>query len=135
MEKELDSNNESGEITQVVKLMSTKKENEADMKFFISNNSDNAVQFINVPKDTNITHPFIASEAVKYIKESLILSYGDDYGFNIRTFTNFCADNNIKEQQNYCYPMKMGKSVRYKYSQDLVNYIVYMYATKQHEKD
>lgn len=125
LETEL-NNDISGDITQTIKLVSTKKSNEADLVYALEPNSEKAVHFINVPKDVNVTHPFLATEAVKSIKESLMLSLGSDFGFNMHKFTAFCKDKGIKENQNYCYKIEAGKEVRYKYSHDLINYAVYI---------
>ena len=134
LEAEIESIDKHGDITQTIRLMTTKKSAEADLKFSISSDSSQAAHFINVPKDINVTHPFSAKEAVKNIQESLALTYGNSFGFNMHTFTRFCTKNKIKEQRNYSYKVDHGKTALYKYSQDLVNYVVYMYAP-ENKKD
>ena len=114
-------------ITQTIKLVSTKKTKEADIKFSISDDSDGNVHFIEVPKDVNLTHPYSAKQAVRKIKETLALSAGISHGFTMSTFTNLCKDKNVKDNQNYCYEVDYGQSVIKKYSDSLIEYIIYIY--------
>ena len=118
-----DTNEES--IVQTIKLVSTKKSKDADVKFSISDDTDDSAHFIHVPKDVNSTHPYSAKEAVKKIKETISLSLGADYRFTMTTFTDFIRDKGIRHNQEYCYELEYGKSKLKKYSEKLIEHIVY----------
>jgi hypothetical protein len=119
-----DINEES--ITQTIKLVSTKKSKDADVKFSISADADDSVHFVQVPKDVNSTHPYCAKEAVKKIKETLALSQGTEYKFTMKTFTDLVKDKGIKHNQEYCYELEYGKTTVKKYSEKLIEFIVYL---------
>ena len=123
-----DTNEES--ITQTIKLVSTKKSKEADIRFSISDDADGSVHFIEVPKDVNDTHPYSAKEAVKKIKETLIFSIGTEHGFTMTTFTNLCRDKKVRDNQRFCYEVDYGKSKIKKYSESLIEYLLYIYTTQ-----
>ena len=118
-------------ITQTISLVSTKKREEADIIFSIANDSDNKVKFIDVPKDVNLTHPYSAKEAILKIQESLNLSLGIDHGFTSASFTNICKDRKLKENQAYYYVIKYGQGVVQKYSEKLIEQIVYLYSKNE----
>ena len=100
VKKELDSDESLG---QTLRLVATKKESEADLKYTVVNDSEEKAKFISVPKDIAKTHPYTTNEVVKKIKETLELSLGPDHGFTSNKFQDICKRKGIKNNQDYCY--------------------------------
>ena len=73
VKKELDSNES---LTQTLRLVSTKKESEADIKYTVVKDGGENATIINVPKDIEKTHPYTTTEVIKKIQETLELSLG-----------------------------------------------------------
>jgi len=137
MTEEVDSKDISGEITLTVKLVSTKKADDADVRYSISKDADEKVRFIEKPKDVNITHPFIQTEVLKKVRESLMLSDNSDFGINKHSIQKFIRENEIKKKPEYCYPLKQGEQSElytYRYSQKLVDFIVYEFEQEKKAK-
>ena len=65
-------------LTQTLRLVSTKKESEADIKYTVVKDGGEKATVINVPKDIDKTHPYTATEVIKKIKETLELSLGQN---------------------------------------------------------
>ncbi|MCL2566177.1 MAG: DUF3644 domain-containing protein [Defluviitaleaceae bacterium] len=131
IEKSLFGQDVSGDITQTFMFKSTKKASEADIVYSIDKDSNDKVKFIDVPKDVDKTHPYIASEIVKRIKESLKMTYGSDFGFNMHNFSKeFCPQEKIKEQPKYYNAVTYGNSKGQKYSDALLEYAIYYYGQK-----
>jgi len=125
----LKDNDVDGAITQTIKLMSTKKPKEADITFSLADNAEDKVHFISIPKDTNIAHPYFATDVVKMVQESLELN-GDMQIFNMYKFNEFVREKKVKENVSYCYKVMLGRTTRYKYSQQFVEYITYIVSQK-----
>jgi hypothetical protein len=135
IEKTLSQQDTCGNITQTFIFKSTKKSSEADFIFSISDGSDEKVRFIDVPKNVNKTHPYIASQVVKKIQESLKMTYGSDFGFNMHVFSKiFCPQNKIKENPKYYCVVTYGNGKLQKYSEDLLEYAIYYYGQKYGNK-
>ena len=128
LEDKISSDINEDSISQTIKLVSTKKSKEADIRFSISDDADGSVHFITVPKDVNETHPYSAKEAVKKIKETLIFSMGTEHGFTMTTFINLCRDMKVRDNQSFCYEVDYGKSRIKKYSESLIEYLLYVYS-------
>ena len=128
IEEKISENNNEDLITQTIKLVVTKKTNEADIQYSLSDKADDKAHILHIPKDVNISHPYSASQAVAKIQETLIISLGINHGFNMNTFTNICNDKKIRENQHYYYAMDYGKGKVKKYSEKLLEYIVYIYS-------
>lgn len=90
-------------LGQTIKLVSTKKELEADLKYTLTGNADKAVSFVNVPKDIELTHPYTTGEIIEKICETLTITMGINHGFTSNKFQDICRRKNIKANQNYCY--------------------------------
>ena len=78
VKNELDSDESLG---QTLRLVATKKESEADIKYAIVKDSEEKATVISVPKDIDKTHPYTTNEVIKKVKETLELSLGPDNGF------------------------------------------------------
>jgi len=130
LEKELYDNNAGEVITQTIKLSVTKKSKEADVSFKFTDDAEEKARLIEVPKDANITHPYMAKDVVNMVRESLRLNNNTTLEFNMHTFNEFVRSKRIKENGSYCYTTQLGNSLRYKYSQKLVDYIVYNFSQK-----
>ncbi len=99
VKKELNSDESLG---QTLRLVATKKESEADLKYTVVNDSEEKAKFISVPKDIAKTHPYTTNEVIKKIKETLELSLGPDHGFTSNKFQDICKRKGIKNNQDYC---------------------------------
>jgi len=129
-EDKINFDNNDNAITQTIKLTTVKKTKDADLTFQLSNDADKKATLISVPKDFNKTHPYRQKEVVDLVRESLMLSHGDNFGFNQHTFQNFCKQKDVKSQAKYCYHVKVDKTPRYMYSQELVEYILFELSEK-----
>ena len=119
--------NSDESLGQTLRLISTKKESEADIKYTIVKDSKDLATIINVPKDIEKTHPYTTTEVVKKIKETLELSLGPNHGFTPNKFQDICKRKNIKSNQDYCYLFEYSKSKIYKYSDIAIEYISQVY--------
>ena len=133
VKKELDSDESLG---QTLRLVATKKESEADLKYTVVNDSEEKAKFISVPKDIAKTHPYTTNEVVKKIKETLELSLGPDHGFTSNKFQDICKRKGIKNNQDYCYQFQYSKNKIYKYSDITIEYVsqVYIEEFKENKK-
>lgn len=119
--------NSDESLGQTLRLISTKKESEADIKYTIVKDSKDLATIINVPKDIEKTHPYTTTEVVKKIKETLELSLGPNHGFTPNKFQDICKRKKIKSNQDYCYLFEYSKSKIYKYSDIAIEYISQVY--------
>lgn len=133
VKKELDSDESLG---QTLRLVATKKESEADVKYTVVNDSGEKAKFISVPKDIAKIHPYTTNEVVKKIKETLELSLGPDHGFTSNKFQDICKRKGIKNNQDYCYQFPYSKNKIYKYSDITIEYVsqVYIEEFKENKK-
>ena len=133
VKKELDSDESLG---QTLRLVATKKESEADLKYTVVNDSEEKAKFISVPKDIDKTHPYTKNEVVKKVKETLELSLGPDHGFTSNKFQDICKRKGIKNNQDYCYQFQYSKNKIYKYSDITIEFVsqVYIEEFKENKK-
>ena len=124
IKKELDSDEN---LTQTLRLVSTKKESEADIKYTVVKDGGEKATVINVPKDIDKTHPYTATEVIKKIKETLELSLGPNHKFTSNKFQDICKRKGIKNNQDYCYQFPYSKTKIYKYSDITIEYISQVY--------
>lgn len=114
-------------LCQTLRLVSTKKENDADIKYTIVDNSGENATIINIPKDIEKTHPYTTTEVIKKIKETLELSLGTNHGFTSSKFQDICKKKGIKNNQEYCYQFPYSKNKIYKYSDITIEYVSQVY--------
>ena len=93
-------------LVQVIKLVSTKKESDADIKYTIVKDGGENAKIINVPKDIDKTHPYKTKEIINKISETIELTLGPNHGFTSNKFHDICKRKNIKTNQDYCYQFK-----------------------------
>lgn len=93
VKKELDLDES---LSQTLRLVATKKESEADIKYTVVKDGGEKATVINVPKDIDKTHPYTTNEVIKKIKETLELSLGPDHGFTSNKFQDICKRKGIK---------------------------------------
>lgn len=124
VKKELESDET---LSQTLRLVATKKESEADIKYTVVKDGGEKATIINVPKDIDKTHPYTTNEVVKKIKETLELSLGPDHGFTSNKFQDICKRKGIKSNQDYCYEFPYSKTKIYKYSDITIEYISQVY--------
>lgn len=121
-------------LTQTLRLVSTKKESEADVKYTIVKDGGQPIQTINVPKDIEKTHPYATKQIIKKISETLELSLGPIHGFTSNKFQDICKRKNIKSNQDYCYSFAYSKNTIYKYSDLAIEYISEVYIEEYKNK-
>lgn len=119
--------NENDDIVQTIKLVSVKKESDADLKYTITKDANERARIINVPKNIEKTHPYTTSDMVKKISETLELSLGTNHNFSSRKFQDICKRYKIKDNQDYCYKFSYSKNNIYKYSESAIEYISNIY--------
>lgn len=123
-----------------VNLKRVNNKSKADFTFYASNNSDDPnIQYIDRYLDPNETHSLTYHQVVNEIDTTL---KRENIRFtplrepvpscknpNPKRFTTTCLDiliktYKIKENSDYCRQIKNGESVIYKYSRQLITYIV-----------
>lgn len=124
IKKELDSDES---LSQTLRLVATKKEAEADIKYTIVKDGGEQATIINVPKDIEKTHPYTTNDVIKKIKETLELSLGPDHGFTSNKFQDICKRKGIKNNQDYCYQFSYSKNTINKYSDITIEYVSQVY--------
>lgn len=124
VKKELDNDDT---LSQTLRLISTNKESEADIKFSIVKDSEEKARIINVPKNIEKTHPYTTNEVIKKIKETIEMSLGPNNGFTSNKFQDICKRKGIKSNQDYCYQFEYSKNKIYKYSDITVEYVSKIY--------
>lgn len=124
VKKELDSDDS---LSQTLRLISTNKETEADIKFALTKDSEEKARLINVPKNIEKTHPYTTNEVIKRIKETLEMSLGPNHGFTSNKFQDICKRKGIKNNQDYCYQFEYSKNKIYKYSGITIEYVSRIY--------
>ncbi len=124
VKKELDNDDS---LSQTLRLISTNKETEADIKFALTKDSEEKARLINVPKNIEKTHPYTTNEVIKRIKETLEMSLGPNHGFTSNKFQDICKRKGIKNNQDYCYQFEYSKNKIYKYSGITIEYVSRIY--------
>lgn len=124
LKNELDSDDT---LVQTLRLVSTKKESDADIKYAVVKDGGENAKFINVPKDIEITHPYTTQEIIKKISETIEMTLGPNHGFTSNKFHDICKRKNIKGNQDYCYQFPYSKNNIKKYSDLAIEYISQIY--------
>ena len=114
-------------LVQTLKLVSTKKELDADLKYTIVKEGGENAKIINVPKDIDKTHPYKTKEIIDKISETVELTLGPNHGFTSNKFHNICKRRNIKTNQDYCYQFKYYTTNINMYSDLAIEYISQVY--------
>lgn len=114
-------------LVQTLRLVSTKKESDADIKYTVVKEGGENAKFINVPKDIEITHPYTTQEVIKKICETIEITLGPNHGFTSNKFHDMCKRKNIKSNQDYCYQFPYSKNNIKKYSDLAIEYISQVY--------
>ncbi len=114
-------------LVQTLKLVSTKKEADADLKYTIVKDGGENAKIINVPKDIDKTHPYKTKEIINKISETIELTLGPNHGFTSNKFHDICKRKNIKTNQDYCYQFKYYNTNINMYSDLAIEYISQVY--------
>lgn len=114
-------------LSQTLRLVATKKETEADIKYTLVKNDGEKAKVINIPKNIEKTHPYTTTEVIKKIKETLELSLGQNHGFTSNKFQDICKRKGIKSNQDYCYQFTYSKNTINKYNDLAIEYISQIY--------
>lgn len=114
-------------LSQTLRLVATKKETEADIKYTLVKNDGEKAKVINIPKNIEKTHPYTTTEVIKKIKETLELSLGQNHGFTSNKFQDICKRKGIKSNQDYCYQFTYSKNIINKYNDLAIEYISQIY--------
>lgn len=105
----------------------TKKKDEADFIVAVEKNSDNKVNIIKELKDPSDTHKYSRDDLIEVVSERLKkinIKLGYEKGFNSYVFNQFANFYQIKNDIKYSYKHQIGKSERYTYSQQLIDFII-----------
>ena len=121
-------------LVQVIKLVSTKKESDADIKYTIVKDGGENAKIINVPKDIDKTHPYKTKEIIDKISETVELTLGPNHGFTSNKFHDICKRKNIKTNQDYCYQFKYYNTNINMYSYLAIEYISEVYISEYKNK-
>lgn len=119
--------NSDESLCQTLRLVSTKKESDADIKYTIVKEGGEKATIINIPKDIDKTHPYTTTEVIKKIKETIELSLGPNHNFTSNKFQDICKRKGIKNNQDYCYQFPYSKNKIYKYSDITIEYVSQVY--------
>ena len=122
--KELNADETLG---QELRLVATKKESEADIKYAVDKNASEHVSLIQVPKNIEETHPYTTNQAIEKICETLNLAIGFDHNFTSNKFQDICRRKKIKSNQTYCYQFDYSSRKINKYSEEAIEYISVIY--------
>lgn len=114
-------------LSQTLRLVATKKETEADIKYTLVKNDGEKAKVINIPKNIEKTHPYTTTEVIKKIKETLELSLCQNHGFTSNKFQDICKRKGIKSNQDYCYQFTYSKNTINKYNDLAIEYISQIY--------
>ena len=114
-------------LIQTLRLVSTKKEMESDIKYTVVKDGGEDATFINVPKDIDVTHPYTTQEVIKKISETIEITLGPDHGFTSNKFHDICKRKGIKNNQDYCYQFPYSKSNIKKYSDLTIEVVSQIY--------
>ena len=114
-------------LVQTLRLVSTKKESDADIKYTVVKEGGENAKFINVPKDIEVTHPYTTQEVIKKICETIEITLGPNHGFTSNKFHDICKRKKIKSNQDYCYQFPYSKTNIKKYSDLAIEYISQIY--------
>ena len=114
-------------LSQTLRLVATKKETEADIKYTLVKNDGEKDKVINIPKNIEKTHPYTTTEVIKKIKETLELSLCQNHGFTSNKFQDICKRKGIKSNQDYCYQFTYSKNTINKYNDLAIEYISQIY--------
>lgn len=119
--------NSDESLSQTLKLIATKKEDEADIKYTIVKENGEKATVIKVPKDIDKTHPYTTNEVIKKIAETLEITLGPNHKFTSKKFQDICKRKCIKSNQDYCYQFSYSKNTINKYSEMAIEYISKVY--------
>ena len=114
-------------LGQTLKLVVTKKESDADLKYTVVKDGGDNAKIINVPKDIDKTHPYKTKEIIKKISETVELTLGPNHGFTSNKFQSICKRKNIKDNQDYCYQFKYYNTNINLYSDLAIEYVSQIY--------
>lgn len=114
-------------LIQTLKIISTKKESDADIKYTVVSKGGENATVINIPKDIEVTHPYTTNDIVKKISETLEISLGPNHSFTSNKFQEICKLKGIKSNQDYCYQFPYYKTKINKYSDITIEYVSRIY--------
>lgn len=83
-------------LGQTLRLVATKKEIDADIKYTLVKSGGETATIINVPKDIEKTHPYTTTEVIKKIKETLELSLDQIMALLLINFKIFVEEKALK---------------------------------------
>jgi len=121
------------------RVVLTKKASEGDIAVRITKGGSEAA-LIEVPKDHNRTHPYIASGAVTHINEKLEAAKAG-HRFTMHSFLGALVTEKIRTQNDNKYYHRIEKPEAHKYSDELVDLLVRKattngeYVKKCHERN
>ncbi len=100
-----------------------KNPKEAKSTFRVTNDADEAIMFIDKPKNANLTHPYNGKRLMEKVNEKLV----ED---NIMTRLGYselkllCKNNNYYCNTDFCYTIETDVNPRYTFSEKFLNEII-----------
>ena len=116
--------------TLTFRLVSTKKEQDADIKFKLDPSADKTTAFITVEKPTGDLYPYSAKQIVERVKETVAMELGTDFKFNMHTFNELCKSYGIKENKRYCSKTQYSQTTILLYSEETIEFISDLFITR-----
>lgn len=90
----------------------------ADGTFRVTNDADEAIMFIDRPKNANITHPYNGKRLIQSLNE-LFKEYRIDVKIGYSELRMICKKYDYYSNSNYCYKIETDANPRYTYSENL----------------
>ena len=116
------------------RLVSTKKEQDADVKFKLDPTADKTTAFITVEKSTGDLYPYSAKQVVEKVKETVAMELGTEFKFNMHTFSELCKIHGVKENKRYCSKTQYSQSTILLYSEETIEYVSDLFITRVRNK-
>lgn len=90
----------------------------ADATFRITTDSEEAIMFIDRPKNANLTHPYNGKRLMAALNDMLIET-GIDVKIGYSELRMICKEYDYYSNSNYCYKIETDATPKYTYSENL----------------
>lgn len=95
-----------------------KNPSKADGTFTITENADDAIMFVDRPKNANLTHPYNGKRLIQSLN-NLFSENSIDIRFGYSELKLICKKYDFYSDSNYCYKIETDAMPRYTYSEKL----------------
>ena len=100
-----------------------KNPKDAKASFRITEDADEAVMFVDRPRNANITHPYNGKRFMIAVKDALNED-GIEIKFGYAELKLLCKEKNYYENPNYCYKIDTDATPKYTYSEALLKEVI-----------